>query len=92
LPPSNLFEVLLAESNGGSTFTGPFTGINKSQLPPGHKDPTYSNAVYYASAIAGPSGSSFPIGPDVGVSLFWNDGGRNCIPHFLVASFRTKKS
>ena len=92
LPPSNLFDFLLAESNGGSTFTGPFTGINKSQLPPGHKDPTYSNAVYYASAIAGPSGSSFPIGPNVGVSLFWNDGGRNCIPHFLVASFRTKKS
>jgi hypothetical protein len=91
LPPSNQFDFLLAESNGASTFTGPFTGINKSQLPAGYKPPTYSNPVFYASAIAGPSGSSFTIGPDVSVSLFWNDGGRNCVPHFLVASFRTKK-
>jgi hypothetical protein len=92
LPPSNQFDFLLSESTGSSTFTGPFTGIDKSQLPAGAKKPTYSNAVYYASAIAGPSGSSFPIGPDVAVSLFWNDGGRNCVPHFLVASFRTKKT
>jgi hypothetical protein len=92
LPPSNQFDFLLAESNGGSTFTGPFTDINKSQLPPGSNKPTYPNAVYYLSAIAGPYGSSFTIGPNVAVSLFWNDGGRNCVPHFLVASFRTKKT
>ena len=92
LPPSNEFDFLLSESNGSSTFTGPFTGIDKSQLPSGHKNPTYSNAVYYESAIAGPSGSSWTIGPNVTVSLFWNDGGRNCIPHFLVTTFRTKKA
>jgi hypothetical protein len=92
LPPSNQFDFLLSESNGSSTFTGPFTGINKSQLPSGHKNPTYSNAVYYQSAIAGPSGSGWYVGPDVTVSLFWNDGGRNCIPHFLVTTFRTKKA
>lgn len=91
LPPSNQFDFLLSQSNGNSTFTGPFTGINKSQIPNPHATPSYSGAVYYATAIAGPSGSSYTIGPNQYVSLFWNDGGRNCTPHFIVASFRTKK-
>jgi hypothetical protein len=90
LPPSNQFDFYLAQSNGANTFTGPFSGINKSQIPNPHKTPTYSNPVYYASAIAGPSGSSYTIGPNQAVSLFWNDGGRNCVPHFLVSSFKTK--
>lgn len=91
LPPSNEFDFLLSQSNGNSTFTGPFTGINESQIPKPHATPSYPNAVYYASAIAGPSGSSYVIGPNQAVDLFWNDGGRNCIPHFLVSTFRTKK-
>jgi hypothetical protein len=90
LPPSNQFNFLLVQSNGNSTFTGPFAGISKSQLPAGSKSPTYPNPVYYASSITGPSGSGYYIGGNQTVNLFWNDGGRNCVPHFLVASFRTK--
>lgn len=90
LPPSNQFNFFLSQSNGGSTFTGPFVGISKSQIPTPHATPSYSNPVYYASAIAGPYGSGYIIGPAQAVTLLWNDGGRNCTPHFEVTSFRTK--
>jgi hypothetical protein len=90
LPPSNSFNFYLSQSNGASTFTGLFTAISASQIPTPHAKPSYSNPTYYASAIAGPYGSSFIIGPNQAVSLFWNDGARDCVPHFLVASFRTK--
>jgi hypothetical protein len=90
LPSSNQFNFFLSQSNGSSTFTGLFAGISESQIPTPHAKPSYSNPIYYASAIAGPYGSSYIIGPSQSVSLFWNDGGRNCAPHFLVTSFRTK--
>jgi hypothetical protein len=90
LPSSNQFNFFLSQSNGSSTFTGLFAGISESQIPTPHAKPSYSNPIYYASAIAGPYGSSYSIGPSQSVSLFWNDGGRNCAPHFLVTSFRTK--
>lgn len=91
LASNNSWNFLLVQSNGSQTFTGPFTGISKSNLPPGSANPTYPNAVYYASAIAGPYGSGYIIGPNQSVSLFWNDGGTGCTPHFLVSSFRTKR-
>jgi hypothetical protein len=91
LPPSNQFDFYLVQSNGSTTYTGPFAQISESQIPTPHATPKYSNPTYYASAIAGPYGSSYLIGPNQSVSLLWNDGGRNCSPHFLVASFRTKK-
>jgi hypothetical protein len=90
LPPSNEFDFFLSQSNGNSTFTGPFTGITKSQIPTPFKTPSFPNPVYYASAIAGPYGSTYIIGPRQAVSLLWNNGGVNCIPHFVVANFRTK--
>ncbi len=90
LPPSNQFNFYLSQSNGSSTFTGLFTAISGSQIPSPHATPSYPNPTYYASAIAGPYGSSYIIGPAQAVSLFWNDGGRNCVPHYLVATFRTK--
>lgn len=90
LPGSNQFDFFLSQSNGSSTFTGPFTPINASQIPTPHAKPPYSNPTWYASAIAGPYGSSYIIGPHQSVALFWNDGGRNCTPHTQVASFRTK--
>jgi hypothetical protein len=90
LPPSNQFDFYLSQSDGSSTYTGLFESISESQIPPPHAKPTYTNPVYYASAIAGPYGSSYVIGPDQAVSLFWNDLGRYCIPHFLVSSFHTK--
>jgi hypothetical protein len=90
LPPSNQFNFYVSQSSGSATFTGLFATINGSQIPTPHAKPTYSNPTYYASAIAGPYGSSYIIGPDQSVSLLWNDGGRNCTPHFLVASFKTK--
>jgi hypothetical protein len=90
LPPSNQFDFYLAQSSGASTFTGPFTPISSSQVPTPHANPGFSNPTYYASAIAGPYGSSYVIGPDQAVSLLWNNGGVNCTPHFLVASFHTK--
>jgi hypothetical protein len=91
LPPSNQFNFYLSQSNGSTTFTGLFATINASQIPTPHAKPSYPNPTYYASAIAGPYGSSYIIGPNQAVALLWNDGGRNCIPHFLVASFKTKK-
>jgi hypothetical protein len=89
LPPSNSYNFFLSQSNGSSTFTGLFSGISKSQIPAPHANPTYPNAVYYASAIAGPYGSGYVIGPHQSVSLLWNISGSGCNPHFLVASFRT---
>jgi len=86
LPPSNSFNFFLVQSNGASTFTGTFAGISKSQIPTPHANPTYSGAVYYASSLP----PSYIIGPAQAVSLFWNDGGTNCSPHFLVSSFKTK--
>jgi hypothetical protein len=90
LPPSNQFDFFLSQSNGSSTFTGPFAGISKSQIPTPFKTPSFPNPVYYASAIAGPYGSSYIIGPSQAVSLLWNNGGVNCVPHFVVSNFRTK--
>lgn len=91
LPPSNQFNFLLQQSNGSSTFTGPFTPISASQIPAPHASPSYPNPTYYATAIAGPYGSSYFIGPNQDVTLLWNDGGRNCRPQTQVASFRTKR-
>ncbi|MFZ1017375.1 MAG: hypothetical protein WAN39_05805 [Candidatus Cybelea sp.] len=91
LPPSNAFNFLLTQANGGQTFTGPFTGISESQIPTPHATPSYSKPIYYATPIGGPYGSGYFIGPDQAVSLFWNDGGTGCTPHFLVSSFQTKK-
>jgi hypothetical protein len=90
LPPNNQFNFLLSQSNGSSTFTGVFTQISESQVPTPHVTPPYSNPTWYASPIAGPYGSAYIIGPSQAVSLFWNDGGRNCVPHFLVANFHTR--
>ena len=90
LPPSNQFNFFLTQSNGNSTFTGPFATVNESQIPSPHAKPKYPNPTYYASAIVGPYGSGYTIGPGQAVDLLWNDGGRNCNPHFLVASFKTK--
>ena len=91
LPPSNQFNFFLSQSNGSSTFTGLFAPISESQIPAPHASPSYPNPSYYASAIAGPYGSSYIIGPDQYVTLLWNDGGRNCTPHTVVATFRTKR-
>lgn len=91
LPPNNSFNFLLVQSNGAQTFTGNFAGISKSQIPTPHANPSYSNPIYYATPIAGPYGSGWTIGPDQAVSLFWNDGGTGCTPHFLVSSFQTSK-
>ncbi len=90
LPASNSYDFYLSQSSGAATFTGPFAQISASQIPTPHAKPSYSNATYYASAIAGPYGSTYIIGPQQAVSLLWNDGGRNCSPFFVVASFRTK--
>jgi hypothetical protein len=85
LPPSNGFNFFLVQSNGGSTFTSPFFGISKSQIPTPHATPSYSNPVYYASSLPG----SYFIGPSQAVSLFWNDSGTGCTPHVVVSSFHT---
>ncbi|HEY2554003.1 MAG TPA: hypothetical protein VGI15_02035 [Candidatus Cybelea sp.] len=91
LPPSNAFNFLLVQTSGAQTFTGPFTGISESQIPTPHATPSYSNPIYYQSVISGPYGSGYFIGPGQAVSLFWNDGGTGCTPHFLVSSFQTAK-
>jgi hypothetical protein len=90
LPVSNDYDFYLSQSSGAFTYTGLFTPISASQIPTPHAKPSYSNPTYYASVIAGPSGSTYIIGPDQAVSLLWNDGGRNCSPFYVVASFRTK--
>ncbi len=90
LPPSNQFNFFLTQSNGNTTYTGLFSTINASQIPSPHRKPSYSNPNYYASAIAGPYGSGYVIGPAQAVNLYWNDGGTGCNPHVLVSTFRTK--
>jgi len=90
LPPSNSYDFFLSQSNGASTYTGLFGPINPSQIPTPHATPSYSGATYYASAIAGPYGSSYIIGPDQAVTLLWNVLGSGCTPHTEVASFHTK--
>lgn len=90
LPPSNQFDFFLQQSNGTSTFTGNFAPVSESQIPNPHAKPTYSNPSYYATAIAGPYGTQPFLSPGQSVTLLWNDGGRNCTPHSVVSSFRTK--
>ncbi len=90
LPPSNSYDFFLSQSSGASTFTGPFGQISASQVPTPHAKPSFTNPTYYGSAIAGPYGSTYIIGPQQAVSLLWNDGGKNCSPLFVVASFHTK--
>ncbi len=90
LPPSNSYDFYLSQSNGAATFTGPFAQLSASQIPTPHAKPSYPNPTYYASAIAGPYGSTYIIGPQQAVSLLWNDGGKNCSPFFVVSSFHTK--
>ncbi|HEY6450032.1 MAG TPA: hypothetical protein VIX60_05065 [Candidatus Cybelea sp.] len=90
LPPSNSYDFYLSQSSGAATFTGPFAQVSAAQIPTPHAKPSYSNPTYYATAIAGPYGSTYIIGPQQAVSLLWNDGGRNCSPFFVVASFHTK--
>ena len=90
LPPSNQFDFFLTQSNGNSTYTSTFATVSESQIPNPHSKPKYANPTYYVSAIAGPYGSGYIIGPHQSVNLLWNDGGRNCNPHFLVAAFRTR--
>jgi hypothetical protein len=86
LPPSNSFNFYMVQSNGNSTFTSVFFGASASQIPSPHAKPSYSNPTYYATSIP----PSYPIiGPSQAVSLFWNDGGTGCTPHFLVSSFTT---
>lgn len=87
LPQNNQFNFYLVQSNGFSTFTSPFFGISKSKIPTPHAKPRYSNPVYYASSLP----SSYFIGPNQSVNLYWNDGGTGCTPHFLVTSFRTHR-
>ncbi|MBV9233884.1 MAG: hypothetical protein JO030_07570 [Candidatus Eremiobacteraeota bacterium] len=89
LPPNNSFDFLLTQSNGTSTFTGPFVTVNASQIPTPHKNPSYANPTYYATSVSGPSGG-YIIGPAQAVNLYWNDGGTGCTPHFLVSSFSTQ--
>lgn len=86
LPSGNQFNFALVQSNGSSTGTSTFFGISKSQIPTPHANPTYANAVYYATSIA----ASYVIGPSQSVSLYWNIFGSGCNAHFLVSSFRTK--
>ncbi|MBV8532136.1 MAG: hypothetical protein JO104_12545 [Candidatus Eremiobacteraeota bacterium] len=90
LPPSNSYDFFLSQSNGASTYTSLFAPINASQIPTPHAKPTYANPVYYASAIAGPYGSGYTIGPAQAVDLFWNILGSGCTAHTLVSSFHTK--
>jgi hypothetical protein len=87
LPPSNSFNFFIVQANGFSTFTSPFFGISKSQIPTPHATPSYSKPIYYASSLP----PSYIIGPNQAVSVFWNDGGTGCTPHFLVTSFRTHR-
>ncbi|HEX3456917.1 MAG TPA: hypothetical protein VHR97_03095 [Candidatus Baltobacteraceae bacterium] len=87
LPPSNSFNFYVVPSNGSTTFTSPFFGISKSQIPTPHATPSYAKPIYYASSLP----ASYIIGPNQSVSVFWNDGGTGCTPHFLVTSFRTHK-
>jgi hypothetical protein len=89
LPPSNDFDFYLVQTNGDSTFTSPFFGIALKNIPTPHATPSYSGAVYYASTIAGPSGSTYIIGAHQTVELLWNDGGTGCTPHKIVSTFRT---
>jgi len=87
LPPGNLFNFYLVQSNGGSTFTSTFFGASASQIPTPHATPSYSNPTYYATSL--PSG--YVVGPAQSVSLLWNDGGTGCTPHTEVATFTTKQ-
>lgn len=92
LPPSNSFDFFLELSTGATTYTSLFAPVSYGAIPTPHAKPTYANPTYYGAAISGPYGSSFPIGPGITVTGLWNDGGRNCIPHYEVFSFKTAGS
>jgi hypothetical protein len=85
LPPSNLFNFYLLQSNNSSTFTSTFFGVSPSSIPSPHAKPSYPSPVYYGTSLP----ASYLIGSDQSVSLFWNDGGTGCSPHSVVSSFST---
>lgn len=90
VPAKNEFDFFLTQSDGDSTFTGPFVRISGSEVPEPHSKPKYAHAKYYASAVSGPHGSSYLIGPNQRVKLAWNDGVMKCRPNVVVSRFRTK--
>ena len=85
LPPNNLYNLYLVGSNGGSTFTSQFFGVNPSKIPTPHATPSYSNPTYYATSLP----PSFPVSPSTTYNIYWNDGGTGCTPHVLVSTFTT---
>ena len=85
LPPSNLFNFYIVASNGTSTFTSQFFGVNPSKIPSPSATPSYSGATYYASSIP----PSYPVSPATTYNVYWNDGGTGCTPHVLVSNFTT---
>lgn len=96
LVAGNQYDLWVNQSNGNAQFTsnasggpvyGPgsgFTTIAVSKIPAGAAKPTYPNPQYYVTLF------SNPIGPSQTVNLYWNDGGLQCNPNFIVSAFRTK--
>ena len=98
LPGGNQYDFQVSQSNGtvqlsvnnagqpvASNGSG-FYGTNLSAIPNPHANPSYPNAVYYATNF------QFPVGPLQTVSLLWNDAGTGCNPTTSVATFTTAVS
>jgi len=86
LPNANAYNFYLVQSNGSTTATSPFFGVNKSQIPRPHARPPYANAIYYATSIP----NNYRIGRRQSVNLRWNIPHSGCTPHTVVSSFRTR--
>ena len=92
LPPSNQFDFLLAESNGAIDVHRTVHRHQQVAAPSGYQARRRTPIRYtMLRPLRARRDRAFPSVRTCRVSLFWNDGGRNCVPHFLVASFRTKK-
>lgn len=87
LPKANNYNFHLVQSNGRSTATGGLSGTSKSEIPAPHANPSFANAIYYATSIP----SNYVIGPRQSVNLNWNLPHSGCTPSFTVSSFRTRR-
>lgn len=96
LPSGNQYDLWVNQSNGQAQYTvdnngfpiygmgSGFYKFNSSKIPTPHANPTYPNAVYYATNL------TKPLGPAQAVNLYWNDAGLACTANVIVSSFTTK--
>lgn len=80
------FNLVLVPSSSSSIFTGGFSQVSYGSIPTPNSTPSYSNPIYYGSAI------NTVLAPASGYSVYWNNANSNCVqgPSNFLGSFDTQ--